>query len=329
MLIVIDPIECWGLIFFRSSDILVEPETAIYDIVLISLKICHEISKQWFGNLVTHEWWSHQWLKEGFASFAKYVFVDQMFPEMEVWSHFATEVLSKALVIDAHRHSHPLEVIVTSLLEIEEAVDDICVYKSPALLRMMHRYIGDLAFRQGLELYLNRYRYGNARTIDFWKCIQDASSKPIASMMATWTQVKGFPLITVSSRQDGKSKILKLVQERFHFESGQKDPKGTSPTFVIPLTVSSRHHPTSAVVEVLMDKKTLSVTIPDVAKTDWVKVNPGAIGFFRVKYPHDLYSSLVYAVREKSLPPLDRLNFLDDYFTFLLAGYNTTVEVSK
>jgi len=76
-----------------------------------------------------------------------------------------------------------------------------------------------------------------------------------------------------------------------------------------------------------MDSKTMNITINDVAKTDWIKINPGAVGYFRVRYPHEMLSLLVYAIRERSLPPLDRLNVLDDSFAFLLSGSGSTIEV--
>jgi len=115
-----------------------------------------------------------------------------MFPEMEVWTHFVTHIYQRALKIDALKFSHPIEVQVASVAEIEESVDEICLKKAPALLRMVHRFIGDGDFRQGLKLYLERYRFGNATTADFWKCLQEASSKPVVSVMSSWTQFKGY-----------------------------------------------------------------------------------------------------------------------------------------
>lgn len=304
-----------------------EPETAALDLMWVSLIICHELTKQWFGNLVTFEWWSHQWLKEGFAAFAKYIFVHKMFPEMDVWSHFVTHMLQKALRVDGLRSAHPLEYVVISTVEIEEAVDDICEEKAPSLLRMVHRFVGDEAFRNGLELYLIKYGYGNATSTDFWKCLQEASSKPVASMMANWSTTKGYPLITVTAKHVTKTRILKLSQDRFLYDQVQRDAKAKSQIWSIPITFSTRHFPTSSVHDIVMDGKSTTVMIPDVGKTDWVKVNPGAVGYYRVRYPHDMFSQLVYGVREKSLPPLDRVNILDDAFAFLLAGITVTTEL--
>merc|ERR1719186_1848667 len=68
------------------------------------------------------------------------------------------------------------------------------------------------------------------------------------------------------------------------------------------------------------EMKETVVTLPNVAPNDWVKLNPGVVGFYRVNYsPPDL-ARLCEAVKTKSLPPVDRLNILDDLFSLISAG---------
>ena len=71
----------------------------------------HELAHQWFGNLVTMEWWTHLWLNEGFATFIEYLCVDHCLgPEYDIWTQFNSQTYSPALKGDALANSHPIEV---------------------------------------------------------------------------------------------------------------------------------------------------------------------------------------------------------------------------
>src|SRR3989344_3466270 len=105
--------ENWGAITYRESALLVdEDHSSLGNKQWVVLVIAHEIAHQWFGNLVTMEWWTHLWLNEGFASYIEYLAVDKLFPKWDIWTQFSTNDLGIALRLDALANTHPIEISV-------------------------------------------------------------------------------------------------------------------------------------------------------------------------------------------------------------------------
>ena len=103
--------ENWGLVTYREPALLVdESKSSTSTKQRVALVVGHEIAHQWFGNLVTMEWWTHLWLNEGFASWIEYLCVDYCFPEFDIWTQFVSQTLTDALDLDALKNSHPIEV---------------------------------------------------------------------------------------------------------------------------------------------------------------------------------------------------------------------------
>lgn len=319
--------ENWGLITYRETALLVdEANSSASSKQTVALVVGHEIAHMWFGNLVTMEWWTNLWLKEGFASWIEYLCVDHCFPEFDIWTQFASNDFTRALELDALKNSHPIEVAVGHPSEVDEIFDTISYSKGASVIRMLHDYIGDEDYRKGMHLYLSRHEYGNTCTEDLWSALGEASGKPIEKIMNTWTKQMGFPVIKVTQDNRGNEIVLKLHQEKFTAD-GSKDVEKMS--WMIPITVSSASSPCRAIQRSVLDQAEGDITLKGVEPGDWIKLNVGGVGFYRTLYPPDILEKLLPAVRSQSLPPRDRLQLQDDLFALARAGIASCVDVLK
>ncbi len=186
------------------------------------------------------------------------------------------------------------------------------------MIRMLHNYIGDDAFRRGMKHYLTTHSYKNTQTEDLWASLEKASGKPVAKVMSTWTSQMGFPLVKVNSRVEGNKKILTLTQEKFTADGSTPD---ASYMWCVPIQIALSN---GDVKEVLLEGPEMNVTLENV---DWFKLNPSFYGYYRVQYLNkDDSSHLRKAIASKALGEVDRLSLIDDLFALVQAGKASTVE---
>jgi len=317
--------ENWGLVTYRETCLLVDDEnTSTQRRQWVAIVVGHELAHQWFGNLVTMEWWTHLWLNEGYATFVESLCVDHLFPEFKIWTQFITDVSTTALDLDSLKNSHPIEVPIGHPDEIDEIFDDISYHKGAAIIRMLHNYIGDDDFRRGMKLYLTRHKYSNTFTEDLWAALGETSSKPVGSIMTGWTKQMGYPVITVTAQQDGDSRrVLQLSQQRF-LADGTKEEAGSM--WMVPVEIATSRCPSKTAHSFVLDATSTQVVLEDMRPDEWFKVNPGQMGFYRTCYSPELLKQLVSAIGHGTLPALDRLGLIDDLFALVQAGQSSTVE---
>lgn len=265
-------------------------------------------------------------MNEGYASFVEFLCVNRLFPEYDIWTQFVTDMYTQALELDALKNSHPIEVEVGHPAEIDEIFDEISYNKGACVIRMLHHYIGDEDFRRGMNIYLTRHQYKNTVTEDLWAALEEASSKPVGAVMSSWIKQMGFPVVSVSSVQKGNKRVLKLTQEKFTADGTATDG---SYFWMIPITISTAKSPLEIKLTTVLDKKSMEIELDDVSESDWVKINPGTVGYFRTRYSPEMLDQLIPAIRNQTLPPLDRLGLLDDLFALVQAGRASTSEFLK
>lgn len=310
--------ENWGAVTYREAELLIDPRhssTAAKQ--RVATVIAHELAHQWFGNLVTMEWWTHLWLNEGFASYMECFAVDRLFPEWDMQTQFVADQLDIALWSDALVSTHPIEVAVHHPDEIGEIFDAVSYSKGASVIRMLADYLGEKDFRAGLRHYLKKYSYANASTVDLWDAFEEVSGKPVAKMMGGWTQRPGYPLLTVSENNRG----LLLRQSRFFLSPISRLESRGERAWFVPVRITAEHKKQEK--KFLMKEK--SMRLPAVGNR-WFKCNAGEFGVFRTKYPASIREALKEPVRNKRLGARDRLGLVRDVMALAEAGEVTTAK---
>jgi len=277
----IGAMENWGLLTFRETALLFHPsEGTLRSKQYVSILVAHEIAHQWFGNLVSIEWWDQLWLKEGFATWISFLAVDKMCPQFDIWSQFLTSERNLALDLDCLTSSHPIEIPdgVTNPAQIDEIFDEISYSKGASIINMLYHWIGETQFKTGLRMYLARHKGGSASTEKLWAAIGESSSLPVARVMEDWTRFQGFPLIHVEHGEDG---VIRLRQENF-------SKGGDQTMWMVPLIIEFSIDNGKRQQKELLLEETESELELGVGESDWLVVNLGQTSFCRVSYSESL-----------------------------------------
>jgi aminopeptidase N len=168
--------ENWGLITYRETAVLydksINPAASKQRVTVV---IAHELAHQWFGNLVTMEWWDGLWLNEGFASYVEYIGANEAEPSWMMLDQFFHTVQT-AFDADGLNWSHPIIQTVDNPDQINALFDSISYSKGASLIQMLRGYLGEDNFRSGLKIYLKAHQFANARTSDLWTALNQVTS---------------------------------------------------------------------------------------------------------------------------------------------------------
>lgn len=290
--------ENWGLITYRESALLAEQNAAQETKEYVASVISHELSHQWFGNLVTMRWWNNLWLNESFASIMEYVCVDALQPDWHVWDDVTMQEGLQALRRDATDGVQAVQTDVQHPDEINSLFDGAIVYaKGARLMRMMLEYVGTGAFRSGLQTYFKDHAYSNTEADDLWNAMALASGKDVAGLMNAWISQPGYPVVTVSKNE--------LAQERFFI--GDHEPDKT--LWPIPLFANNPDFPD------LLRDESLRVDAPKD-----ILLNTGDRGHYITRYDTKRLVTLRKQIASNELPAVDRLRLLHEQALLVEAG---------
>ncbi len=304
--------ENWGLITYREVGLLADPQNrSLSGEQLITLVIAHEISHQWFGNLVTMRWWDDLWLNESFASIMENIAPDRLHPDWQQWEDFATGRVLSCSHRDIYKDVQPVGMPVNHPDEISSLFDPAIVYaKGARLLSMLYEFMGEPAFRAGLAEYFKQHAYGNTSRADLWQALGEASGQDIQKLMTPWIEQPGTPLLRVR-RESNK---LLLNQERFLMDGEDNDS-----LWPIPLLADRE------VAPAMLTARSLEIAYPD----DELPIfNLHGNAHVIVRYEDAATRQQLAAnVAEQSVDAIARINILNDMLLLARAGEQSLPEM--
>ncbi|KAL8750797.1 MAG: hypothetical protein Q9199_006841 [Rusavskia elegans] len=308
--------ENWGLITYRVVDVLFDPKTSGASTKeRVAEVVQHELAHQWFGNLVTMDFWEGLWLNEGFATWMSWYSCNKFYPEWKVWQSYVTDTLQGALSLDSLRSSHPIEVPVKRADEINQIFDAISYSKGSCVLRMISKYLGEQTFMEGIRRYLKKHAYGNTKTEDLWAALSDASGKPVEKIMDIWTKNVGYPVVTVDEGTD--SNTIRVKQNRF-LRTADVKPEEDKTLFPVFLGLRTKN---GVDEELTLSEREQEFKIPD---TDFFKLNADHSGIYRTLYSPSRLEKLGEAAKEGLLSVEDRAGMIADAGALASSGYGKT-----
>ena len=299
--------ENLGCVTFRETLLLSDPErTTQAELTRIVDVIAHEIAHMWFGNLVTMDWWNGIWLKEAFATFMQVATTDAFRPDWRRWDGFCIE-RGAAFDTDSLASTRPIEFEVVSPQDAEAMYDVLTYEKGAAVVRMLEQFLGPDDFRSGVKHYLTTNSYANTTTTDLWDSLEVASGVPVRAAMDTWIFQGGHPNVFVEKSSEG----VTVKQTRFGYSD--IDPA----SWHIPIIVRARVGSTEIETRLLLENSEATIDLGGVP--DWVVVNAGGHGFYRVTYDQGLLKALSSQALDV-LSPAERYGLVDDTWASVLAG---------
>ncbi len=290
--------ENWGAITFRETALLVNKSTSFASKKQVGYVVSHEFAHQWFGDLVTMRWWDDLWLNESFATFVGYKILEKVKKDWNLWEDFLREETLSSMKKDGLLSTHPIRVEVRDPDEISEIFDDISYGKGASILRMTEQFIGESRFRAGVYNYLKGHEYSNASGEDLWTSLSNASGKDVSSLMKSWLEKAGFPLVRVRESEGG----LVIRQERFTYLPNDDPYLWQVPIFI---EVNGKRR-----------KFLLTRRESRLRNSSGAIVNPRGEGYYRLLFEGGL---LDRAISENSTPEF-LMKLIDDYYSFLLSG---------
>jgi len=306
--------ENFGCITYRETDLLIDSKTAsIPEKKNVAAVVAHEMAHQWFGDMVTMQWWDNIWLNEGFATWMEHKPVAAWHPEWNIPQDEAQE-LDTTLNYDSQATTRTIRATANTPAQINEMFDGIAYGKAGAVLNMVENYVGEETFRQGVHNYLAAHLYANATAEDFWNAQTATSHLPVDKIMSSFVEQPGVPLLSFS---DASGSGAPVAQSRFFLSPSAENH--TSQQWTLPVCLKTSGKPACS----LLKPGEASLRVGE--SSPFFYANALAKGYFRTVYTPEQYKA-IETHAETALTAPERINFIGDRWALVPSGRSSIAD---
>ena len=195
-----------GATLYNDKRMFLEKNATSADSLGRSNLIAHETAHMWFGDYVTMEWFNDVWNKEVFANWFAAQIVSPLYPDINHNLNFIMSYYPSAYSEDRTSGAMPIQQPLDNLRNAGLIYSNIVYNKSPIVMEMLIKKIGQDNFRDAIREYLKKYAYGNSDWDELIKILNDKTQENLIEWSNTWVKEKGMPTITFE--YDGNKVII-------------------------------------------------------------------------------------------------------------------------
>ncbi len=169
--------------------------------------IAHELSHQWWGDLITLRTWAHTWMNESFATYSDYLYTRYAKGEDEA----AVALLGKknAYLREAHtKYMHPI--VFNRYNKPSDVFNRHTYQKGASVLHMLRFVLGDESFFRTLQYFLHKYAFQVVDTYDFMNAVKKVTGQNLDWFFNQWVFKPGHPIFDISYSWNNKTKKVNL-----------------------------------------------------------------------------------------------------------------------
>ncbi len=223
--------------------------------------ILHELSHQWWGDMITCETFNHIWLNEGFATYSEALWAENTYG----WDEYKKQM-------EYAKYYGPGTIYVPDLSDWNRIFDpDLSYDKASWVLHMLRGIVGDSTFFEILHTYYSsQYQYGSCATEEFKDICEQVSGRDLDAFFHEWIYEEGFPHYSYawSYQPSGDTYEISLtidqLQENWIF------------WMPIEVTVTTAHGETTFVIEDSLASQQFTLVVNDepvdleLDKDEWI-----------------------------------------------------------